>query len=317
MNIQASHSPNVAAPAVAESLQEYGRGVAGGLLFSLPLLYTMEVWQTGLNAHPVRLLVAVAGTFLLLLGYNRYAGLRRDAGMTEVVIDSVEEMGIGLMLSTLILWMTGRITFDMPATAIVGPVVIEAMSVAIGVSVGTEQLGGGSAAAAGMASDAQPGKKEEAGRQGTAHERLGGANHGRAEGESSPEVTFGGQLVITLCGAVLFAANVAPTDEVSIIATQISSWRLLGLAFFSLSLTTVILFYTEFTGARQFVRTRALPAVAVGVVIAYVVALIASALILWFFGRFDGEALMTCVAQTIVLGVAGSLGASAGRLLLQ
>ena len=89
MNIQASHSLNVAVPAVAESLQEYGRGIAGGLLFSLPLLYTMEVWQTGLNAHPLRLLVAVAGTFLLLLGYNRHAGLRRDASMIEVVIDSV------------------------------------------------------------------------------------------------------------------------------------------------------------------------------------------------------------------------------------
>lgn len=321
MNIQASHSLNVAVPAVAESLQEYGRGVAGGLLFSLPLLYTMEVWQTGLNAHPLRLLVAVAGTFLLLLGYNRHAGLRRDASMIEVVIDSVEELGIGLMLSTLILWMTGRITFDMPATAIVGPVVIEAMIVAIGVSVGTAQLGGGSANAEGMASDAQPNKKEGEGKQGTANEKaanekVGGAHHG-GEDESLPEVTFGGQLVITLCGAVLFAANVAPTDEVSIIATQISSWRLLGLALFSLSLTAVILYYTEFTGARHFVGTRALPAVAVGVVITYVVALIASALILWFFGRFDGEALMTCIAQTIVLGVAGSLGASAGRLLLQ
>jgi len=28
----------------AESLQEYGRGIAGGLMFSIPLLYTMEVW---------------------------------------------------------------------------------------------------------------------------------------------------------------------------------------------------------------------------------------------------------------------------------
>jgi protein phosphatase len=33
--------------------------------------------------------------------------------------------------------------------------------------------------------------------------------------------------------------------------------------------------------------------------------------------RFDGEGLATCVAQTVVLGVAATLGASAGRLLLQ
>lgn len=33
-------------PLVA-SLQEYARGIAGGLIFSLPLLYTMEVWWAG------------------------------------------------------------------------------------------------------------------------------------------------------------------------------------------------------------------------------------------------------------------------------
>ncbi|MDQ3135846.1 MAG: TIGR02587 family membrane protein, partial [Acidobacteriota bacterium] len=36
---------------IKKSLQEYARGVAGGLLFSLPLLYTMEVWWMGVVAH--------------------------------------------------------------------------------------------------------------------------------------------------------------------------------------------------------------------------------------------------------------------------
>jgi Putative integral membrane protein (DUF2391) len=39
---------------ITKSLQEYGRGVAGGLMFSLPLLYTMEVWWAGFNTHPYR-----------------------------------------------------------------------------------------------------------------------------------------------------------------------------------------------------------------------------------------------------------------------
>ena len=101
---------------ITESLQEYGRGVAGGLMFSLPLLYTMEVWWAGFNTHPYRLLAYVLTTFLLLLGYNRYAGLRRDRNMTEVAIDSVEEMGIGLFLAALVLFLFGRITFEMPTT---------------------------------------------------------------------------------------------------------------------------------------------------------------------------------------------------------
>jgi uncharacterized membrane protein len=49
----------------------------------------------------------------------------------------------------------------------------------------------------------------------------------------------------------------------------------------------------------------------------YAIALIASALMLWFFGRFADVALDMWVAQTIVLAAAATLGASAGRLLLQ
>ncbi len=41
----------------SESLREYGRGLAGGLLFSLPLIYTMEVWWAGIIAAVVALLL--------------------------------------------------------------------------------------------------------------------------------------------------------------------------------------------------------------------------------------------------------------------
>ncbi|MCA1633749.1 MAG: TIGR02587 family membrane protein, partial [Acidobacteria bacterium] len=127
---------------IAQSLREYARGVAGGLLFSLPLLYTMEVWWAGFSSHPWRLAAYVVATFVLLLGYNFYAGLRQDTCFEEIVIDSVEEMGIGLAVAACVLWLLGRVTFEMPASEAVGQIVVEAMTVAIGVSVGTAQLGG-------------------------------------------------------------------------------------------------------------------------------------------------------------------------------
>ncbi|HEX8292134.1 MAG TPA: TIGR02587 family membrane protein [Pyrinomonadaceae bacterium] len=272
---------------VTQSLREYGRGVAGGLLFSLPLLYTMEVWWAGFTSHPWRLAAYVAATFALLLGYNYYAGLRRDSCFSEVVIDSVEELGLGLLLALFILWLLGRVTAAMPAEEAAGKVVVEAMTVAVGVSVGTAQLGAGD-------------DEEDRG--------VGGG------GES---VGFGGQLVTALCGAVLFAANVAPTEEIVMIAVEVSAWRLLGLALLSLSLGALILYYSEFAGSGRHVRFDRPRDVLVGTVITYAVALVASAAALLFFGRFDGQALATCVAQTVVLGVAATLGASAGRLLLQ
>ena len=64
-------------PSVAKSLREYARGMAGGLMFSLPLLYTMEVWWTGFVADPMRLLIYVAATFVLLLGFYGFAAYQR------------------------------------------------------------------------------------------------------------------------------------------------------------------------------------------------------------------------------------------------
>ncbi|MDQ3803812.1 MAG: TIGR02587 family membrane protein [Acidobacteriota bacterium] len=272
---------------VNESLREYARGVAGGLLFSLPLLYTMEVWWAGFTSHPWRLALYVAGTFALLLGYNYYLGLRRDACFSEVVIDSFEEMGLGLLVAFLILWLLGRVALDQPAEEVVGKTTVEAMTVAIGVSVGTSQLGA----------------------EGEDEDDKGVGGEGRPH--------FGGQVVVALCGAVLFAANVAPTEEIVMIAVEISAWRLLGLALLSLALAALILYYSEFAGSKKFVRFDARHDVLVGTAVTYAVALLASAVILAFFGRFGGQALATCLAQTVVLGVAATLGASAGRLLLQ
>jgi len=274
---------------VSESLREYARGLAGGLLFSLPLLYTMEVWWAGFTSHPWRLACYVAATFVLLLGYNYFVGLRRDSCFSEVVIDSVEEMGLGILVALVILWLLGRVTAGMPLEEAAGTVVIEAMTVAVGVSVGTSQLGAG---------------------DGDDDKGVSGARPSAAGG-------FGGQLVVALCGAVLFAANVAPTEEIVMIAVEISAWRLLGLAALSLALGALVLYYSEFAGSKKHVVFDRRHDVLVGGVVTYAVALAASAAILFFFGRFDGQALATCVAQTVVLGVAATLGASAGRLLLQ
>ena len=273
---------------VAKSLKEYGRGVAGGLMFSLPLLYTMEVWWVGVIAHPYRLLAYVVVTFVLLLGYNRYAGLRRDSSMKEVAIDSVEEMGIGLFLAGLVLFLLGRITIEMPANEIVGLIVVEAMTVAIGVSIGTAQLGAG-------------GKEDE----------------GLGRSSSKNEIHFGGQMVLAFLGAILFAANLAPTEEIVIIGIETSWLKLVGLAVFSLLIAFLILHYSEFKGAEQFVRGDRPTVILLSSVLTYAIALSGSAMILWFFGRFDGVTMYTALAQTVALGLAGTLGASAGRLLLQ
>lgn len=269
---------------IAASIREYARGAAGGLLFSLPLLYTMEMWEAGSLASSIRLLAGLAGTFVLLLGYNRYAGLRQDASRTEIAIDSVEELGIGLAGAACILWMLGRVTSDMTAPEIVSRVVVQGLVGAIGVSIGTAQLGG------------------ERRDQGT--------------GDSRRDRGAGSHVALGACGAVILAANVAPTEEVQILGQQLSAWALAGVAVVSFGIGAVVLHYSHFAGTQAASDAGALE-VARNAVVAYAVALAAAAVLLWFFGRFEQMPAGLITGEIIVLGFPAALGASAGRMLLQ
>jgi putative integral membrane protein (TIGR02587 family) len=269
------------APPIAETLKEYGRGMAGGLLFSLPLLYTMEVWWTGFTASPLRLMAFVVLTFGLLLLYNRYAGLREDATFRDVVLDSFEELGLGVLLSALMLWMLGRIRGDDGISEIIGKVVVEAMIAAIGVSIGTAQLGG------------------------------------EVEGDENRGESFAGQVAIAVCGAFVVGANVAPTEEILMIAVESDPYRLLAIFAFSFLLAVVVLVYSGFRQERPFSDFGGVRPWLFSGVVTYAVAVVVSAVLLWFFGRFEGAHFEVALAQTVVLGLPTVLGASAGRLLIQ
>lgn len=273
-------------PSPADSLREYGRGLAGGLLVSLPLLYTMEVWWEGFIASPERILGYLGCVFVLLLGYNRHAGIRRDASWIEVVIDSMEELGLGIVTAAGVLFLLGRVGPAQSLEEVTGKILIEAGIVAIGFSVGTAQLG----------SDDE---KDEG-----------------FTGDDDQAANFWNELTIATCGAVLFAANVGPTEEIVVVAVETSPVRLLGLAVFSILVAMLILYFSDFFRARP-AQPHSRFQIAAGTVVTYGIALIVSAGMLWFFGRFDGTAPDVRIRQMIVLGFPAVLGASAGRLLIQ
>jgi putative integral membrane protein (TIGR02587 family) len=274
---------------VSKSLKEYARGITGGLLFSFPLLYTMEVWWAGFSATPIQLLTLVIATYLLLLGYNRYAGMRPGVTWRSVMIDSVEEMGIGLVLSFCVLLVLNRIQLtDMGMNSeMMGKVIIEAMAVSIGVSIGTAQLG----------ADIEEEDNE------------------KLEEEKSPGRL--GMIVLAFCGALLIGGNVAPTEEVVMLAVEAEPVHILLMALASLLLSVVVVYFSDFKGTAAKVSDDLLFWLTFDTCVSYLVALLASAFTLWFFGRFDNVSFWTAFSQTIVLGVLSSLGASAGRLLIK
>ena len=274
-----------------ETLKEYGRGIIGGLLFSLPLIYTMEVWWTGFIAPTGYLICCIFITFLLLLGFNTFAGMRKDSSFWEVCWDSVEEIGLAFIVSFLFLLLIRRVGFGMSLDEIAGKVIVESMVVAIGISVGTAQLGGGG------------GGEENSGMSGENEDDTSGTD------DSIWKI-----LVLSICGAVLFASSVAPTQEILQIAVESSNIHLLFMVIVSLLLNSVILYFSNFMGTSKIkLSTKKM---ILYILVTYLAALLVSFFFLWFFGRVDGKSLYIVIAQMIVLAIPGSIGAAAGRLLI-
>ncbi len=281
---------------VYESLKDYARGIAGGLLFSFPLLYTMEMWWAGFRVTPLQLLLLLGVTYVLLLGYNRYAGMRPTATWGEVAMDSVEMLGIGLVIAFGVLLLIGRIDpAQMAIEEMMGKVILEAVGVSIGVSIGKSQLDSDEADEA-----EQP--------AGTAEETANG---------QLDKTDKTGMAVLAVCGAVVVGGNVAPTDEILVISLSAKPTEVLLMALVSLLLSVVIVYFSDFKGSSNKFPKGMLYHVSFDTCVSYLLALCTSAFILWFFGRFENVSFWVAFSQCIVLGIIATLGASAGRLLIK
>ena len=230
-------------------------------------------------------------TFVLLLGYNRFSGMRRDASLLEVTIDSFEELGLGIILSTVILFCLNKIWLGMTLEEALGKITIEAMTVAIGVSVGTAQL---------MADD------EDTGMEGD-----------DVDSDTFNPRTFFEQIFVSFCGAALVGSSVAPTEEVLQIAVSSSTFHLIGLIILSFSVIAAVLYLSNFKGADEIQGVKPLSNRLETVSVIYAISIAASFLLLWMYGQFSGVSPVVVVSEAIVLAFVTSLGASAGRLLIQ
>ena len=78
-----------------------------------------------------------------------------------------------------------------------------------------------------------------------------------------------------------------------------------------------MLYFSDFVGGGEVHPEPTALNIAEGVLVSYAVSLCVSAILLSFFGHFDSMTPVFCLCQTVVLGLPASLGAAAGKLLLQ
>lgn len=257
------------------------RGIGGAIFFSLPLLMTMEMWRLGFYIDHVRIALLLLLFFPMLVGVSHFAGFEETTGWRQDVLDACAAYLVGFVTSIAILWLASILRFDMSPHEVIGMASLEAVPASLGAILAQGQFG-----------------------------------QSHKDKERKP-VTYGGELFFMLVGAIFFAFNVAPTEEMILIAFKMNAWHIVGVALFSLLLMHAVVYAVEFTGQAQapagiswwllFLRWT---------VVGYAIALLVGAYTLWTFGRFDSMGISPGVASIIVLGFPASFGAAGARLIL-
>ncbi len=94
--------------ATATTGEDVMRGVAGGVILGVPLLYTQETWLHGGSVSPLVILGGVIAAFGVNVALSYFVGFR--PGRTHRPIeDAVVGMGISVVLSALLLALLDRI----------------------------------------------------------------------------------------------------------------------------------------------------------------------------------------------------------------
>jgi putative integral membrane protein (TIGR02587 family) len=281
---------------VRQELDDLLRGACGGVLFGVPLLYTMEVWWIGSIASPRSMLLVLAGAFAVVLVLNRTGGFRATnaGGMGDAAMDAVEALAIGLVCVTAVLILLREITSATPLREGLGKVVYEAAPFVVGVGLARQFLS-----------------------KGRTGDDDGESSGDGSDGDHSINATLA-DVGATLLGALFFGFNIAPTDEVPMIASAMSpAWIVAAMAA-SLVVSYAIVFEAGFSAEhRRLEQPGVIQHPVTETVVCYLVALVASALMLLFFQRWSfGDPLVVVLERTIVLALPATVGGAAGRLVV-
>lgn len=269
------------------------RGAAGGFLFGVPLLYTMEVWWYGSWVDPRWVLGALAVSLVVVTVLSRTSGFR-DSGVTnwrDAAMDGVAVAAVGLLCAASVLVLLREITLDGSVSEAVGKVVFEGIPFAIGAALARQFL--------------------------ARQEAIAEEHEGDALEVGDPAIARGlADAGAAALGALVLSLSIAPTDEIPLIASQVTPGWLLAMAGASLVISYAIVFQADFVAEdsrrrheglfqRPFSET----------VAAYVISLAVAALVLLFFQRIGpDQSWETWVAWTVVLGLPATIGGAAGRL---
>lgn len=261
------------------------RGLAGALLFALPMLMTMEMWFLGLYVNRTRLLLLCLLNLPLLIVLARRIGFEKTSSWRQAIRDALTAYGLGIAVSAAILLVLGILNDQLTASTAVAKIALQSVPASIGALLGRSQLG--------------------------AHSEE------KEQDDGDGETGYLHELFMMMVGALFLNLNVAPTDEMIVIAYKITPFHTACIVLISIALMHGFVYALHFKGSHglsdksawwhSFIRFT-MPG--------YVIALAVSIYALWTFERLDHTSLSQILTAAVILGFPASIGAAAARLIL-
>jgi putative integral membrane protein (TIGR02587 family) len=244
---------------------------------------TMEMWQLGFSADRLQIALLVVVMIPVLVGLSHYCGFEPTFDWRDDLVDAFVAYAVAFVAAGAVLALFGELKPGMQWDEIVGKLALQAVGGSVGALLAEGQFG---------ARDAQ------------------------AEAEVE-HCSYGGELFLMLAGALFLALNVAPTEEMSLIAYKMGPAQGIGLVVFSLLVMHAFVYAVEFRGQASVPENTPQWSLLLRFTVpGYAIALLMSLYLLWTFGRLEGTALEHTTMATVVLAFPASIGAAAARLVI-
>jgi putative integral membrane protein (TIGR02587 family) len=243
---------------------------------------TMEMWELGIHMDRLRLALLLVLMFPLLVGLAFYLGFESVTSLLDAVLDAFVAIAVAALLAAIVLTVFGVIGPEHTPREWIGRVSMQSIAGSIGALLAQSQFG-----------------------------------RADREGERRRQGGDFAEYFVMAAGALFLSTNVAPTEEVELIAHMMTPWHGLALVAISVLLMHAFVYAIDFKG--RHVRAEHVTFVGEFVrftILGYLLAIAISAFICWCFGRFDGMSAGEMLRIVVVLGFPAAIGAAAARLVL-
>lgn len=249
-------------------------------MFSLPMLMTMEMWQLGFYMDRLRLAVLLMSSFPMLMFLSHVSGFERTWDWKEDLRDVFLAYGVAVLASATVMAVLGLLDTRMSSSEILGKIALQVVPAAVGAMMARSQLG-------------------------------------QDNPESERDEGYGVELGIMAVGALFLSLNVAPTEEMVLIAYRMSAWHGIVLVILSIILMHGFVYAVGFKGAGDIARDDPWWSLFLRfTIVGYAIAIGIALYCLWIFSRLDGLPLSQILGASIVLAFPAAIGAAAARLIL-